>query len=282
MGFQLKEDEYYIVKQIIENEKTLINEFYGVNEESIIKFTRIMAGTVVVYIYNKRNNERKDKTKELGREPRKLDEFRNIIKVKALFYDEEKDYKMRQENYRNLFIYQDIIKDIISQSSDNKAFYFIEKFAKIHYRYNILKSLLTTHYYNSETKIKEIEEHKKTSGTDYEKFIGAKYEKLNKNVIYNGINKDKKDNGIDLIINENNKITFVQCKNWIGKEYYKISQKDIRAFIGDCFMYIIKNNITKKYNLHFIVSDTELLTKSAELYIKQQNILKFKIIPFER
>ena len=118
-------------------------------------------------------------------------------------------------------------------------------------------------------------------GYEYEKFIGKKYELLNKNVIYYGLENGKKDNGIDLIIEENNAITFVQCKNWVSNEHYKINQKDLRAFIGDCFMYMLNNNINKTHHSHFIVSDEKLLTKSAELYLKENKKLKFKVVPFE-
>ncbi len=65
--------------------------------------------------------------------------------------------------------------------------------------------------------------------------------KLNKNVIYYGLENGKKDNGIDLIIEDEKNITFVQCKNWVSNDHYKINQKDLRAFIGNCYMF--NNNI---------------------------------------
>jgi restriction system protein len=118
-------------------------------------------------------------------------------------------------------------------------------------------------------------------GNEYEKFIGKKYELLNKNVVYYGLENGKKDNGIDLIIEDEKNITFVQCKNWVSNDHYKINQKDLRAFIGDCYMFIFNNNIDKSYHFHFIVSDEKLLTISAELYLKENKKLKYKVIPFE-
>lgn len=46
-------------------------------------------------------------------------------------------------------------------------------------------------------------------------------------------------------------------------------------------MYMFNKNINKKHSFHFIVADSELLTKSAEIYIENNYKLKFKIIPFE-
>ena len=46
-------------------------------------------------------------------------------------------------------------------------------------------------------------------------------------------------------------------------------------------MYMLNNNINKTHHSHFIVSDEKLLTKSAELYLKENKKLKFKVVPFE-
>ena len=46
-------------------------------------------------------------------------------------------------------------------------------------------------------------------------------------------------------------------------------------------MFIFNNNIDKSHYFHFIVSDEKLLTISAELYLKENKKLKYKVIPFE-
>lgn len=75
-------------------------------------------------------------------------------------------------------------------------------------------------------------------------------------------------------------ITFVQCKNWVSNDYYQISQKDIRAFLGDCYRYIIDNSIKGTVNYHFVYSHKDILSKSAISYLKSQNIIKYKIVEF--
>ncbi|WP_404320257.1 hypothetical protein [Malaciobacter canalis] len=63
---------------------------------------------------------------------------------------------------------------------------------------------------------------------------------------------------------------------------YKINQKDIRAFIGDCFLYLKDLDIKGlKVSYHFIVSHNNILTKSAEIFLEQNNFIKFKCVPFE-
>lgn len=272
MGYSLKEDEYYLIKQIIEDKKTTQFELEKTNEESVIKFTRLMAGTVCVYKYNSKTNQRIDLTNELGRPYRPLDEFERIIVLGIKFYS-----KGRQPiSIYNLHVYEHMERELTIWGENYKSFYFTRKFIN-EIGYYAAKEF----FFSCEYKKEEKEKISTIKGNKYEYFIGKKYESINKNVIYNGINKNKNDNGIDLIINEEKKITFVQCKNWKSNEQYKINQKDIRAFIGDCYIYMINNTIQKPFSMHFIVSDENLLTKSAELYIKQNTIVKFKIIPFE-
>lgn len=46
-------------------------------------------------------------------------------------------------------------------------------------------------------------------------------------------------------------------------------------------MFIFNNNIDKSHHFHFIVSYEKLLTISAELYLKENKKLKYKVISFE-
>lgn len=63
---------------------------------------------------------------------------------------------------------------------------------------------------------------------------------------------------------------------------YKINQKDLRAFVGDCFLYLKDKNLVKrKVSYHYIVSHKDILTKSAEIFLEQNKFIKFKCVPFE-
>lgn len=275
MGFQLKENEYYLVTQIVEGYKENKYKFYECNEETIVKITRILVGKITVYIYNEEDNSRIDKTKELGRAFGEKNEFRKI-NCCHLFFKYGEDFKI--EMFYAL-VYMDILNIILSE----KERMYINKRLIIEKEYKYIYLSLKECMYVASRKIEENKnnEIKIKKGEAFEKYIGKKYENANKKVIYNGINKKKKDNGIDLIVEDENKIYLVQCKNWINMEWNKINQKDLRAFIGDCFIYITKFNVKKKVNFHFIVSDENLLTESAKIFLEENKVLKFKIIPFE-
>ena len=120
-------------------------------------------------------------------------------------------------------------------------------------------------------------------GNEYEKYIATKYETNNFKVIQNGIQKSYKDGGIDIIAENDNTLILVQCKNWSLSNEYKINQKDLRAFVGDCYIYMKENKISNQsIGFHFIVSHNNILTKSAEIFLKQNTFIKFKCIPFEK
>jgi hypothetical protein len=64
---------------------------------------------------------------------------------------------------------------------------------------------------------------------------------------------------------------------------WAINQKDLRAFIGDCYLYLVKNNIKgRKISFHYIASHYDILTKSAEIFLKKNPMIKFKVVPFEK
>lgn len=128
----------------------------------------------------------------------------------------------------------------------------------------------------------DFHENKINFGSTYEKFIGKKYEALGYQVIYNGINKKFKDGGIDLICRKDDELVFCQCKNWNESNRIKLSSLDLRAFLGDSYLYILDNkiyDITLKY--HFIVSQDNLLDSSAKYFLKDNGFFKYKYVPFE-
>lgn len=270
MKIETKENEYFLIKQIIEDKLQTSIALWGTNENDVIKFRDLLAGTVAVYIYNEKTNQRIDLTEKLGK-IEDIDKSKKYKITTAKFTAGKNHFQILKKAY----IYDEDIENILKNNFNFSVYYketdkkFTYSVKSIDYEWIILidnkKTNKTYNYY----------------GNEYEKYIGKKYEEQNKKVIYNGINKKRKDGGIDLIINEENKITFVQCKNWKEVNHFKLNQRDIRAFIGDCYMYMFNNKIDIKHSFHFIVSDERLLTDDAKWYIKNNKKLKFKIIPFE-
>ncbi len=129
-----------------------------------------------------------------------------------------------------------------------------------------------------------IDEYKKKQqyGSSYEFFISNKYKQKGYEVELRGIKESFNDGGIDLIAKKKNSLVLVQCKNWNMSNSYKINQKDIRAFVGDGFLYLKTIDFSNlKISYHFIVSHNNILTKSAEIFLKEHNFIKFKCVPFE-
>ena len=52
------------------------------------------------------------------------------------------------------------------------------------------------------------------NGKKFEKLTGKRFEELGYKVIYNGLEKGKLDQGIDLICYKENEILLIQCKNF--------------------------------------------------------------------
>jgi hypothetical protein len=119
-------------------------------------------------------------------------------------------------------------------------------------------------------------------GYSYESFCGYKYESLGYSVEYHGIDKKFNDGGIDLICSKNDEIILCQCKNWNESNRIKLSSLNLKAFLGDCYLYILKNDMkTKNLKFHFLVSQDNLLDSSANHFLENTTFLKFKYFPFE-
>lgn len=104
-------------------------------------------------------------------------------------------------------------------------------------------------------------------GIEYEFYIAKYFRNEGYKIYMNGLNNGKKDDGIDVICHKDKETILIQCKNW----KYPIEQKDIRAFIGDCHVYINKNAAflrNRKIRKIFITSNEET-KKAVELYVKE-------------
>lgn len=269
MKIETKENEYFLIKQIIEDKLQTSIDLWGTNEDDIIKFRNLLAGTVAVYLYNQKTNQRINLTDKLG----KIGIFNKKENYSLITIKFKSDYANQYHILKKAIVYKENANEIFKN-----GFFFTRNYPAVNKTINF--KIKEVFYFDTKYK-KEQNKNNNIYGNEYEKYIGKKYEEQNKKVIYNGINKKRKDAGIDLIIKEENKITFVQCKNWKEVNHFKLNQRDIRAFIGDCYMYMFNNKIDIKHSFHFIVSDERLLTDDAKWYIKNNKKLKFKIIPFE-
>ena len=275
--------ELYILTQIFNNKETSKIYLKHVSELTVMKFTNYLAGTIVVYKYNKNNNSREDLTDRLGRVESELRPYRKVDFLESLVFTTSifGEYYFKA---KNLYVYRDI-----------KVFFYLSYSSNL----TLIATNVTKLSASFDTKLKFLNDYlidgldkpkkalKKTSkyvyyGSEYEKFIGKKYEELGFEVIYNGIKKGIHDNGIDLIVKKKDKYILVQCKSWKDNKYFRINQKDIRAFIGDSYLYAIKNNIKpESLTWHFIIADAKSITRNALKLIDNINNLKFKVIPFE-
>ena len=275
--------ELYILTQIFNGKETTKIYLQNVSELTIMKFTNYLAGTVVVYKYNKKNNSREDLTARLGRVESELRPYRKVsfIKNLALFTSKYGEYYLK---VKNIYVYSDIKIFNYLSYSQRETIITVNQ-ATIETEYNAKLGFLNN--YLIDGLIKSEQDTKKVSkytyyGSEYEKFIGKKYEELGFKVVYNGIKKGIYDNGIDLIVKKRNQHILVQCKSWKDNKYFKINQKDIRAFIGDSYLYAIKCNIKhESLTLHFIIADAKSITQNALKLIENIDIVKFKVIPFE-
>ncbi len=120
-------------------------------------------------------------------------------------------------------------------------------------------------------------------GVKYEKFVAQHFEKLGYIVKFNGIEKKKKDNSIDLIAIKKDEIILIQCKNWSEKNKYRVTHKDIKAFIGDTHFFVEENPQYKDYKIkRFFVISERILDKSAINYIKEhKNKIRYLLLPFK-
>lgn len=117
-------------------------------------------------------------------------------------------------------------------------------------------------------------------GQDFEKFIGRKFEENGYTVKYNGIEKGKKDSGIDLIAIKGNQLILTQCKNWKEGSRYKINHEKIKAFIGDTISFLEKNPSYKDYNIKrlFCVAN-DVFDKSAKMYLQSnKQLIEYRIV----
>jgi len=260
---------YYLIKQVLPHVPINIIKIYEpCNVTHLKQLISTLIGEINVYHYDKDDNSRKNLTETFGNLEFNIYEhrFENIGKIQ---------YVYRCHGYNAMYIIAYIMIDKKSKylSLMPRKFY-VQGIVRFYDGMNISSGIF----------ISNIEEHKRknTYGDEYEKYIAKKYEENGFSVTLNGINKSYNDGGIDVIAENEDTVILVQCKNWSLSNDYKINQKDLRAFIGDCYLYVLENSgLNKSIGFHFIVSHDNILTKSAEIFLNKNTLIKFKCIPFE-
>lgn len=260
--------KYYIIKQsipcLIPN---VIKINFPCNLFHLKKLISFMFGKIEVFLYNDFDNSRIDLSSKLGFLNFNIFDYPNfntIFKISLVY----SHFILKDKFFTFYAFYTDRLnKDLPKFFIYGDVF----KFKNV--------TLLTNGFFLS-----SIEDHyKKISyGNTYETFISKKYQEQDYQVELNGIKKSFEDGGIDIIAIKENSIVLVQCKNWAMSNNYKITQKDLRAFVGDCFLYLKDKPLDKKISYHFIVSHENILTGSAKIFLEKHKFIKFKCVPFEK
>lgn len=270
--------EHYVIVQKLPYLKTLKNYIpYGSNITHIKKLVNSMVGDVEIFLYTPENNSRQNLTSTFITRDFDINicKIENIVLATARYVCSKWGPEPEYFNF-----YYEV-----------KGKYFpSDKFYIAGYTYNLeakggLVGHLTYDITGTSIFFSDLEKHKRknNSGNSYEKFIGSKYESKDYHVEYNGIEKGVKDGGLDLIATKKDKLVLVQCKNWALSNNFKINQKDLRAFVGDCYLYLRKIDTKNiKVSFHFIVSHNDILTKTAKIFLNEYQIIKFKYVPFEK
>ncbi|MDD2790436.1 MAG: restriction endonuclease [Sulfurimonas sp.] len=259
-------DDYYLVKQVIRsNLKRSFKIYCPLNIAHLKTLLDNLPGNLYVYIVNAKDNSTKNLTNELGKT----------------------DFNYSSFLLENTKIYQARFRFSLGQSSwigDDIHFYTIidpsRYFPKQFFCCGSVTFPHTTWLSRVELTESEQQQSRVYAGEEYEKFVGKKYESAGYIVDYRGLNLGKKDGGLDLIAENATSIVFVQCKNWIETDNYQIESRDLRAFIGDCYLFLLQNTIDKRLAFHYIISDNEMLSESAKYFINRYKMLKVKEIKF--
>jgi len=257
---------YYIIRQEVPFlEPKIMKIFTPINGEHFNTFVSNLVGNISIYLYDGKNNSRKDMT--------------NSYILKEFDMNEHKPelIKERKYGYRNSIYKYTNFEFYVYEGNKYKDLEYFYMNGEKHFRAqagasieNPFKSSLSDRKRNM------------NYGNSYEKFIASKYEESGYIVELNGIKKNTNDGGIDLIAFKEDNLILVQCKNWSMSNKYKINQKDLRAFIGDSFIYMTENELfNKKVSFHFIVSHENILNEGAIKFLEEQNMVKFKVVAFE-
>ena len=120
---------------------------------------------------------------------------------------------------------------------------------------------------------------RKKRGNDYEIHVGKYYETQGYKVIYNGLINGKKDDGIDLLAENEHETLLIQCKGWRTAE---IKQKHLKEFIGNCTTYLEDNpHLKEKNTKRVFITSSENSERGLDKYLTQHiGKIEYIIMPF--
>lgn len=120
---------------------------------------------------------------------------------------------------------------------------------------------------------------RKKRGNDYEIHVGKYYETQGYKVIYNGLINGKKDDGIDLLADNEHETLLIQCKGWQTAE---IKQKHLKEFIGNCTTYLEDNpHLKEKNTKRVFITSSENSERGLDKYLTQHiGKIEYIIMPF--
>lgn len=260
---------YYIVQKVKNFTYTnMIVEPTSVKD--IKKLVACLVGNISVYLY-KEDNSYIDFTDTLGKHDININ-FDKLYRVSRVIYRSIKSIENnpagRETDLKNLFIY--------SENDLPKTL----KYHGIVFRQKSLHYLFQWDYITSNFEFEN--QRKINAGREYEKYVAQKYIQNGYEIKYNGIENGVKDEGIDLIACKDNTTLLIQCKNWKETGYQEINAKDIKAFFGNCFKFVLDNGlIDKKLGFHYIFAHKETISESALAYLQNNKYIHHKCVPFE-
>jgi hypothetical protein len=108
---------------------------------------------------------------------------------------------------------------------------------------------------------------KSAAGKAFEIKVGKLYAKRGYTVALNGIEKKRKDGGIDIIAVNDDETVLIQCKYW---KSMKVDHTVVRSFFGDCLVHICQEGLElDKVRCVLAIPARKSLDYSAEVRFKQ-------------
>jgi len=119
-------------------------------------------------------------------------------------------------------------------------------------------------------------------GKDYEIFVENYFKNLGYKTKPFGRLNGRKDKGIDVIIMKNKVVTLIQCKNWKA-DGRKIKHKELKEFLGNTTAFLDnRKKEAKDYEIkRMFVTSNDILDDSAKYFLKNTQLLEYKVIPME-
>lgn len=268
---ELAQIDIYQIRQWISNDLSSTIKIYGpIEDRTLERLCMVMVGEVSIVKYDSQN-KKTDLTERFGRVEFTLEHNKNLYyfrKVKICMKGGGYNWLGNIYSYCNEKEFPKIINGILISDHRWKVCWF--EIRSVDFK---------------EMNLRKAEQQRLSSskGAAYEVFVGSKYKAKGYEVIYHGIEQGVKDSGIDLIASKENKVCFVQCKNWMDTDRQKITHIDIKAFFGASYLYLLTHRelFDSKLSFHFIVSDMKILDDSARIFLNQTPQIKCVEIVFE-